>query len=70
MFESWLTLEKAYLFRITHSNNLPFILRDIVLPLVLKQTFQMPFIYQQGDMISEGVEALVNTVNTEGVMRI
>jgi O-acetyl-ADP-ribose deacetylase (regulator of RNase III)/uncharacterized protein YwgA len=28
----------------------------------------MPFIYKQGDMMSEGVEALVNTVNTEGVM--
>jgi O-acetyl-ADP-ribose deacetylase (regulator of RNase III) len=28
----------------------------------------MPFIYQQGDMMSAGVEALVNTVNTEGVM--
>jgi ssDNA thymidine ADP-ribosyltransferase, DarT len=28
MFESWLTLEKAYLFRITHSDNLPFILRE------------------------------------------
>ena len=28
----------------------------------------MPFIYQQGDMMSASVEALVNTVNTEGVM--
>jgi ssDNA thymidine ADP-ribosyltransferase, DarT len=26
MFDNWLTLEQAYLFRITHINNLPFIL--------------------------------------------